>query len=1007
MGVRQHYYTSYMNRITGNAGFQVKAMSPGITPDVQALIARLIAYRIPPSLDEHALNTHPVALRYYYGGPHMGILLCSQSNDTDDNGRPGNFFAHTLLLDPNTLASVPPIFYWRSPFWRKEDREVRSSVASLPVLTSFEPEVLLEEDHIWQFFKEDERRYELLYKLLCAVVHSTKTQRRIVILDTTEHVALWIASVSCLLPPAYRPLLTFATYHHDPYQAQYLITGTTTDAGFHATPEEYLSFFILNAQTGATSEVEDSSYAKMAVAFVRNGLYDTELLDVFTNYAPFFPEPKALDEQLELLAAYADMRKNPPKEALNAPQLQAIQTVVVTLKKSVTTARPVGEAFERAVQELNALVITLREAFNVSRDLAAQEQFHNIVASMRVRGLPVNDFILYEIKVITERLLFENAQREALTTLRSLRSDYDDKTIVDIINSADYLESLDFRRLTSGQQRVFWRHLGEYLRPQEQCQDILLASFETLHRLSTSGRKDDMHNLLNAMCGIMRGQGLAWMRLAVQVYRAASLEILVYFYYDMVHMLALDQRVPYRDEIRKVYPGIASYELNNDLCHAVREQEISTLEEWISHAGRYGDDKASLLKEGWVYLCKKDVSARHKQVLARQILTNELLAPLLPQELESELVQQVASSLSFSNFDAKDHALYEKCRNHPALSAQTSLIIRGINAIVGGQLDRRLAEEIAASWRGVDELQYRAMVARCLPTFFSNDVSPEAHRSLFWAFFPASPEDPAADAFWEEYSLTFTKMLSSPQSMHKIVQLFDFWFEARPAYFRPSSYVLQNFFLYLPYFYFVNRQTGFKSIQQNPDFDKYARQRPWFSSVQSLHLPRKSFAKAMISNVAGAATTLLQRSKKDDGAVQEKGKQTGDIEAEIAQLFNSRRAVEETHRERLAKLYQRYPQEEFWPHLYWKGLTAVLHAQDVETVLAVLAFWFDESFEKFGHISYMPQQFFWWLPRWLKEVNEKQELSRVVKTVYRKARSAEARYPWHPLLGKILTGEKS
>src|SRR5436309_313250 len=120
MSVLQHYYTSCVHSQTNFAGFQVKAMSPGILSETQALIARLIAYSIPATLDERAIQSHPVALRYYYKSPQECILLCSQSNGDDESGRPGNFFAHTLILEPEMFKSIPPIFYWQSAFWIKQ-----------------------------------------------------------------------------------------------------------------------------------------------------------------------------------------------------------------------------------------------------------------------------------------------------------------------------------------------------------------------------------------------------------------------------------------------------------------------------------------------------------------------------------------------------------------------------------------------------------------------------------------------------------------------------------------------------------------------------------------------------------------------------------------------------------------------------------------------------------------------------------------------------------------------
>src|SRR2546422_11518543 len=143
MTVLQHYYTSFVNRETGSAGFQVKAMSPGISSDMQAAITRMIAYRIPPTLDEYKIKTHPIALRYFYKGPQECIFLCSQSNGTDENGRPGNFFAHSLVMEPDIFTSVPPILYRKSPFWKKEDPEVRRQVVSLPTSPDFDIEPTL------------------------------------------------------------------------------------------------------------------------------------------------------------------------------------------------------------------------------------------------------------------------------------------------------------------------------------------------------------------------------------------------------------------------------------------------------------------------------------------------------------------------------------------------------------------------------------------------------------------------------------------------------------------------------------------------------------------------------------------------------------------------------------------------------------------------------------------------------------------------------------------------
>src|SRR5579859_4747725 len=125
MDIRQYYYTSYVHAATGKAGFQIKALSAGISAEQQATLARLIAYRIPPNCDIDDYETHPIALRYTYLEPGQPLLLCSRSSGKDEHGRPGNFFAHALLLEEELFSRVSPICFWKSAFWRAQDPEER------------------------------------------------------------------------------------------------------------------------------------------------------------------------------------------------------------------------------------------------------------------------------------------------------------------------------------------------------------------------------------------------------------------------------------------------------------------------------------------------------------------------------------------------------------------------------------------------------------------------------------------------------------------------------------------------------------------------------------------------------------------------------------------------------------------------------------------------------------------------------------------------------------------
>jgi hypothetical protein len=141
------------------------------------------------------------------------------------------------------------------------------------------------------------------------VVQSQRRQWRIVICDSDEHVALWVATVACLLPPAYRPLVTFATYHHDPRQAPFMIIGA--DAARSAALEDDASIFLLDAVRGRCSSVEPSPYAELAVAAAQPDLYENILLTLFATMFELDEvdaSPVRIDERLDQLALYVRER---------------------------------------------------------------------------------------------------------------------------------------------------------------------------------------------------------------------------------------------------------------------------------------------------------------------------------------------------------------------------------------------------------------------------------------------------------------------------------------------------------------------------------------------------------------------------------------------------------------------------------------------------------------------------------------------------------------------------
>ena len=286
MVMRQLYYTSCTKGTGAGSGFQVKALTPGIPQKEKDALIKSLGYRIPPGLSAEDVGAHPVALRYQCLDDLSCALLCSQSSGPDDAGRPGNFFAHCVLTDPQDFAFYPPVMYWGHPFWRREDASDRLDVDPVP---SFDMEPSMVFEKVWPFLAR-ERRREWLTGLLCAVLRFGEDRRPVVIIDSADNVAMWVAAVTFALPAGFRPFLSFATYHHDPYQVPFLITGTTTDSRFRGSADEYESYFVMNVPQGRISAVKPSEYAVRACGGMYEASYEEELVEFLAFCGEWSPQ---------------------------------------------------------------------------------------------------------------------------------------------------------------------------------------------------------------------------------------------------------------------------------------------------------------------------------------------------------------------------------------------------------------------------------------------------------------------------------------------------------------------------------------------------------------------------------------------------------------------------------------------------------------------------------------------------------------------------------------------
>lgn len=687
MSMLQHYYTSYANRQTGSAGFQVKAMSPGISPDTQTLILRLIAYRIPSTLDERNIATHPIALRYYYESAQRCFLLCSQSNGADDNGRPGNFFAHTLIADPESFKLIPPIFYWRSPSWCSRDS---GTGMVLPTLSQEEEmEATLDSDDVWDFLRQG-KRLDYFYRLMCAVVHAQSSRRRIVIIDSADNVALWVAAVSMMLPPDYRPLLSFATYHHDPYQTQFMITGTTTDSSFRATADEYISFFVLNTEINKISEVEDSPYAKEVAQAARSPEeFEQRLLSLFDNYVCRFPVPAAIDEQLDQMVRYAHLLARREQVPLSPEELQAIATALTTFEQSTHFT-------SRDIDEIRKLSKALNDAWLYQEDEAVSVVHQRILQLQKTHKLPTDELVLSALRDITINIGRKRSQTVLDSTLRVHGEDL----FVRVLNSRAYWDWLPERGASFEVAAIekladFLTYLGPYIRIGQVSEQFFLGSLQRLGRSWQEGNRKESRLLYSAIAETVKGREKELLVFAVERDRLLPQNTLQRLYCRLVYPFDLEKRALYRIIVQRALPNIALSELDYQIGKGGPHNGLSEFERWILYAKQQRMEDITVLLERGL----QTINSMGQQYpdqwhrLASGLLTSKVLMPL-PQKWEDRLVEAVLSSVSLNHYTPAEVEMCEKYRNREGISVEQRVVMNGLIAMKYGRLNAELGAQL-------------------------------------------------------------------------------------------------------------------------------------------------------------------------------------------------------------------------------------------------------------------------------------------------------------------------
>lgn len=994
MAVLQHYYTSCVNAQRGSVGFQVKAMSPGISSETQAALLRILSYEIPARLDKFVIEKHPQALRYLYRNPQEAILLCSQSNGPDRNGRPGNFFAHSLVLHPDEFANLPPILYWGCPFWQSHDPQERPDEYLAPLHSLEEVEQTLETEHvedtIWDFLSQDQRP-EQFHRLMAAVIQSQSKHRRIVIIDTASNVAQWITALTLVLPPAYRHLLSFATYHHDPYQSQFLITGTTSDTQFGARSDEYLSFFILNTENGHMSEVDPSPYADQVWQAARDhSYYEQTLLRTTMDYANSFPRPTRIDEVLDALVLYSGLFEPEHPLTLSPDEVQAVQRALDELERVQA-----GSLDKKELQHLEKALQASSE-----HDSEADRAHQRAITLYQKHGLAIDSSALRWLQMSTRDLMANPSFAERSALLERMRTRYGENLFLGTINSPGYLDWLNrqIKGISLEQLKALWVHLGAFLSIGPQTRPFFLALLNAAARGWYADRRNpEVENLYVQLVETIedRQQVVDWLKLMVAAANQLHNDALLPFYHHLVAELDLEQRPPYREILRPLYPEIEQEELTYELTYRpVATNALEKFKAWIAHARRQHLDVPALQYIGLETL--EEFYPTAMQNLSVSLLQSPELAPL-PLDWEERLLHHALATVSFASATHATLDLYYHYQPRVRFEPEMEVVMHGLQAMESGELDEELATALGQYF---SQPGRQREYAHFVPAFLATCQSNQAHGYLVRELFTSWEQ---FEIFWQPYWDELTTLLTGREGASQALTLLNFWFVVPPTFFAACPYICHYVLLNLPHYLSqARKQKGF--LEAARFVREQQSQWTWYPLLQEYFAPPQS-ALGQATRKIAAVSKLFQRSSEEEKV--RKGREADErtaLQHQIRRLFDGRHP-RKAHREKFHKIYQAAERSLFW-EVYPEQLKALLYAEQSAEIFELLAFWFHDAFEHFHAQTLIPRQFFLALSEVLEQARDDRRFRAAARLIRSTGSSEQETYPWFHLIAPFVAEQE-
>jgi len=329
MRALQLHYTSCRKGQTGSAGFQFRSCSEGVAAEDQREVGELGNYQVSRDLDPDAsediiARQFPVLFRFRCLGSGRPAVIRSKYTGRDYTGRSGNFFAHSLLLEPDRLDLWPIDLYewdgWIESLSENEDNEDPPPWLPPVDLATVTPALSFGFPELRTFLSEGKENTRLLADMIKAVFAREGSSRSLLLRARFFDGLYWIACIQKAFPRALAPYTSFSSYQFESRHCE-TINLSVGDTNFTFDDNEMkFQFFGFDLETGRQSEIPDlcAEYADTISDWMASGSDHLVAFHEFMRSFSYDRLDPALVQGLRLYELKTGLLSSPSGEVLSA-----------------------------------------------------------------------------------------------------------------------------------------------------------------------------------------------------------------------------------------------------------------------------------------------------------------------------------------------------------------------------------------------------------------------------------------------------------------------------------------------------------------------------------------------------------------------------------------------------------------------------------------------------------------------------------------------------------------